>query len=106
MKPRAHAKGEGVPLVVVTAFWVGIHVPVLARSGLERQERRAGGYLLRRSWVEVSAIGATLRMMTQSFRAIIVASLKLHFVSDAETSYLNSVRPNHAIWLDRGIFIR
>jgi hypothetical protein len=40
------------PLVVVTVFWAGIHVLVLARSGLERQERRAGGYLLRRCWVE------------------------------------------------------
>jgi predicted DNA-binding transcriptional regulator AlpA len=39
------------PLVVVTVFWAGIHVLVLARSGLGRQERRAGGYLLRRCWV-------------------------------------------------------
>jgi hypothetical protein len=41
------------PLVVVTLFWAGICVPVLASSGSDRQERKAGGYLPRRRWVEL-----------------------------------------------------
>jgi hypothetical protein len=41
------------PLVVVTVFWAGIHLVGSASSGSDRQERKAGGYLPLRRWVEL-----------------------------------------------------